>query len=248
MKSLLSHFYNEEYLLPWWLEHHKKHFDFGLLINYGSTDRSVEIIKEICPNWQVFDSVHQYFDARNCDTEISFYESQMPGWKIALTVTEFIVGDIDKLSINTPSRMQWYIPGIRFTGWDLHKEFDRSKPLWEQHTNGISYKVDPMAHQCRSYHNFNDLKYPPGRHFLPFNTEDALIFHYAHAIIGPEMLERRLSLQHKISPADKVEGLGVHHYADKDGLDVNKLYAMHMGWLSVGETDCSDLIERVIKK
>ena len=38
-------FYNEEYLLPWWLAHHTKLFDHGILINKGSTDRSVEICK-----------------------------------------------------------------------------------------------------------------------------------------------------------------------------------------------------------
>lgn len=47
--TVISHFYNEEYLLPWWLNHHKNIFDNGILINYGSTDKSVEIIKSICP-------------------------------------------------------------------------------------------------------------------------------------------------------------------------------------------------------
>ncbi|MBJ3789276.1 glycosyltransferase family 2 protein, partial [Bacillus sp. OA1] len=44
-KTIISHFYNEEYLLPWWLMHHTKIFDHGILINRGSTDRSVEICK-----------------------------------------------------------------------------------------------------------------------------------------------------------------------------------------------------------
>ena len=43
--TVISHFYNEEYLLPWWLAHHTKLFDHGILINKGSTDRSVEICK-----------------------------------------------------------------------------------------------------------------------------------------------------------------------------------------------------------
>ena len=42
-------FYNEEYLLPWWLMHHTKIFDHGILINRGSTDRSVEICKLLAP-------------------------------------------------------------------------------------------------------------------------------------------------------------------------------------------------------
>ena len=46
MKSIISHFYNEEYLLPWWLNHHKKYFDYGLMIDYNSPDISVEVIKD----------------------------------------------------------------------------------------------------------------------------------------------------------------------------------------------------------
>ena len=91
MKSIICHFYNEEYLLPWWLEHHKKYFDYGLMINYKSTDRSVEIINEICPEWQVVDSVNPEFSAAEVDDEVMYYEEQIPGWKIALNVTEFLV-------------------------------------------------------------------------------------------------------------------------------------------------------------
>ena len=52
-KTVVTHFFNEEYLLPWWLEHHKKYFDHGVMIDYNSTDSSVEIIKKICPTWTI---------------------------------------------------------------------------------------------------------------------------------------------------------------------------------------------------
>jgi len=35
---LFSHIYNEEYLLPFWLKHHKKIFDHGVIIDNFSTD------------------------------------------------------------------------------------------------------------------------------------------------------------------------------------------------------------------
>lgn len=244
MKTVLTHFYNEEYLLPWWLNHHKKIFDFGILIDYGSTDKSVEICREICPNWQVFSSGNQYFDAASCDFEIEFYERQINDWRIALTVTEFLVGDVDKISLDTKARMQWYIPCIRFTEWNLNERLDKSKELWQQLTNGIDYKKDPMANQCRSYHNFNDIKYPTGRHFLPFNTEDVAIFHYAHCIVGKEMIDRRLQIQNKISEQDKIKMLGTHHYADGI-LTLEKLEIMQKEWLSVGSEDLSNIINRL---
>ena len=61
MKTVISHFYNEEYLLPFWLKHHKKYFDHGILINYHSTDKSVEIIKEICPDWEIINTEYEEF-------------------------------------------------------------------------------------------------------------------------------------------------------------------------------------------
>ena len=105
-KTVLTHFYNEEYLLPWWLDHHKKYFDHGILIDYASTDRSVEIIKEICPTWTVVKSKNEFFEAKLCDEEIIDYESTVPGWKIALNITEFLVGDY---SILTDKPNQYYI-------------------------------------------------------------------------------------------------------------------------------------------
>ncbi len=56
-KTIISHFYNEEYLLPWWLEHHKKYFNHGIMINYASTDNSVSIIKQICPDWTAIEYI-----------------------------------------------------------------------------------------------------------------------------------------------------------------------------------------------
>lgn len=249
MKTVITHFYNEEYLLPWWLEHHKEHFDFGVLIDYNSTDRSVEICKEICPNWQVVKSMHTYFDAAACDFELMFYESQIQGWRIALTTTEFLVGNVDKLANNLPGRQQHFIPGIRFTKWDPLGTLDRNRPLWEQIKTGISYYNDPLAHQCRSFHNFNDMKYTVGRHYwppsMPPGQEDAMIFHYAHSIVGSPMLKRRLQIQHKVSDRDKSDLNGNHHYVDQSGLTFNNLYVMHQDYISVGETDCSELIDRV---
>lgn len=250
MRTVLTHFYNEEYLLPRWLEHHKKYFDFGILIDYGSTDRSVEICKDICPSWNVFPSRHQYFDARSCDEEVMFYEKQLPdpSWRIALTVTEFLVGNFDKHLLMTPARVQWLIPGIRFTDWNPDGTIDPSKPLWEQFSTGVSYISNPVAHQCRSLHNYNFVEYTPGRHWPSRNTEDLLIFHYAHCITGEPMLKRRLQIQDKVSPRDKEEGLGTHHFYGPGGLNRENLFEMHKNFIELGTGDCSDFIKRMIDR
>lgn len=247
MKTVITHFYNEEHLLPWWLEHHKKIFDYGVLIDYGSTDKSVEICKEMCPNWQVMPSMHTYFDAAACDFEVMFYESQIPDWRIALTTAEFLVGDIDSLVNDRPERQQHIIPGIRFTKWDPCGILDRTKPLWEQVHTGISYYDNHVAHQARSLHNYNDIQYPVGRHYWPPTTEDVMIFHYANAIVGKEMVQRRLQIQNKVSPTDIEKGIGNHHYVDKNGLTFNELYKMHTEFIADGETDCTFFIDKIFK-
>jgi hypothetical protein len=89
-KTVLVHMYNEEYLLPFWLEHHRKLFDHGIVLDYDSTDRSVEIVKEICPTWEVHTSRNKWFDPPEVDKEVMEYEKTVDGIKMTLNVTEFI--------------------------------------------------------------------------------------------------------------------------------------------------------------
>ena len=89
---LFSYFYNEEYLLPWWCEHHKKIFDHAVLVDYNSNDRSVEIIKSICPTWEIRKSSTKDFLAKTSDMEIMYAEASVgPAYKLALGSAEFLM-------------------------------------------------------------------------------------------------------------------------------------------------------------
>ena len=57
---LFSHIYNEEYLLPYWLNHHKKIFNHGVIIDNFSTDKSVDIIKSIVPDWEIHKGLKEF--------------------------------------------------------------------------------------------------------------------------------------------------------------------------------------------
>jgi hypothetical protein len=93
--TLISHFRNEEYLLPWWVSHHKEHFDQAILIDYHSTDRSRQIIEDLAPpGWKIISSTNPYFSASLVDEEIMQIEASLDGAKIALNTTEFLVGDL----------------------------------------------------------------------------------------------------------------------------------------------------------
>jgi hypothetical protein len=40
------------------------------MINYQSTDNSVDIIRSIVPDWEIVDSRNKEFDSRLCDEEV----------------------------------------------------------------------------------------------------------------------------------------------------------------------------------
>ena len=224
MKSVICHFFNEEYLLPWWLNHHKKYFDYGLMTNYASTDRSVEIIKEICPDWQVVDSVNPEFDAAECDIEIEYYEEQIPGWKIALNVTEFLVGKYSLLT-DEKSPKKIFIPSFYFVDESDNTVVESNKPLHEQLSNGIDFVDNPMIRKLRCLHN-HQIKYVPGRHFSNFDdtTDDFVIFNYGFSPMNADLISRKLQIQHRIPESDKRKNWGSEHHDNNTGLTEEKLY------------------------
>ena len=138
MKTILSHFYNEEYLLPFWLEHHKKIFDHGILIDYHSNDRSVEIIKTICPNWEVVKSRNEFFGATSIDREVEDIEIKINGWRICLNTTEFIIGNFNILE-NISQETNFLIPACIMVD-NQTDEFNyptENNSLVSQRKNGI---------------------------------------------------------------------------------------------------------------
>ena len=72
-------------------------FDQAVLINHGSTDKSVEIIKSMAPNWKIIDSSLESFDAVLTDFEVQKIEDGIDGWKICLNTTEFIFGSLQNV-------------------------------------------------------------------------------------------------------------------------------------------------------
>jgi hypothetical protein len=94
--TIIAHFFNEEYLLPWWLSHHVALADDGILIDYGSTDRSVDICRRLAPGWRIVRSRNDFFDARAADLEVMDIECSIGGWKLALNVTEFLCVDSEE--------------------------------------------------------------------------------------------------------------------------------------------------------
>ena len=90
MRTVFSHFRNEEYLLPFWLRHHREIFDHGVLVDHHSTDSSCKIIRELVPDWEIVATSLEDFDPILLDAEMMMHESRHKGWKICLNITEFL--------------------------------------------------------------------------------------------------------------------------------------------------------------
>jgi hypothetical protein len=225
-KTIISHFYNEEYMLPWFLKHHKQIFDHGVLIDYHSTDRSVEIIKEICPTWDIVTSRNQDFQADNIDIEVMEIERQIDGWKIALNVTEQMIGDYSILD-DRPG--QWLIPTIFMVDSNRDHAVTQDRPLYEQKFNGFSFRDSQQAfleRRSRSIHNV-PVYYPPhntqecmgpGRHYHTYNTDQLVIFYYGWCPFDDGGIARKLQIQTQIPLIDRQRGWGFHHITNKETL------------------------------
>jgi hypothetical protein len=225
-KTILSHFYNEEYMLPWFLNHHKQIFDHGVMIDYHSTDRSREIIKEICPTWDIVTSRNPNFQADNIDSEVMDIEQDIDGWKICLNVTEQMIGDY---SILDDQPQQLLLPSVFMVDCDRHRAVTQDLPLYEQKFNGFSFKDSQQAfleRRSRSLHNV-PIHYPaqstpecmaPGRHWNTYNTDQLVIFYYGWCPFDQGGIARKLQIQTQIPLIDRQRGWGFHHITNKETL------------------------------
>ena len=181
MATTIMTFYNEEYLLPWWIKHHSKIFEHGILVDYHSTDRSYEICKDLCPkHWKIFKSFQNDFSSDGIDGNMQFYEKSVNGFKMPLTTAEFLLtpAPLDALdnfclAQNIDFLKAWGVCMVDTNTTDL-PTYD--KHLYEQKHHGmingyVGPKYNPIPDYCaafysRTYHNKPMANYAPGRHFI----------------------------------------------------------------------------------
>lgn len=217
-KTLLCHFYNEEYMLPWFLNHHKQIFDHGIMIDYHSTDRGREIIKEICPTWDIVTSRNPNFQADMIDYEVMDLEKDIEGWKICLNVTEQLIGDYTLL---TDEPKQILLPSIFMVDCDRERAVTQDLPLYEQKTHGFMFSDNQqnfLERRSRSIHN-KIVQYPvPGRHYSNYTTDQLIVLYYGWCPFDSQSLERKLQIQTQIPLIDRQRNWGFHHITNKETL------------------------------
>jgi hypothetical protein len=212
--TIISHIYNEEYLLPWWLKHHKNIADHGIIIDYHSTDRSLEIVKEICPDWTIITSRNEKFQADLVDAEVMDIESTIDGFKLCLNTTEFFV---PKEDLNILFNDQLPDTAYRITRATMIDDDETNivlpeESLVEKKNFGL---IEDKWYVYRYSHNNTTGSYDLGRHhsYLPnIKNIDSLIYHYQFSPWTPEFIARKLQIKNNISDSDKEVGRGSQHF------------------------------------
>lgn len=223
--TVIMHFYNEEYLLPYWLNHHKYIFDHGILINYNSTDTSLAIIQKIVPNWTVINTDNQSFDLRLCDIEVMKIEQSIIGWKIALNITEFLCCDnlhhlVEKYQDKYNAISIKCVPMVQSIQHES-EPLNIYSPLIKQRT----YGTKETFRKTRTIHCAPDGQYDGvGRHYPKIfpckepTLYEAVILWYGFSPFNDAIIKRKLQIQTRMTDKDKQMGIGKDHIIDKNTL------------------------------
>jgi len=232
MTTLITHIYNEEFLLPFWIKHHVENFSDGIVIDFHSSDRSLEIIEEFAPHWKVIKSPIQYFEAETLDRLIESVESTILGVRICLNVTEFLIGDAASVT------KQQIIPQVSLINMPNDLQFDPGIPFHSQRkfglipnnkTNGNKNRFPIFSGATGRSIHLKSLKYPLGRHFDLMEPNEMLIYRVSDCFVNDEMIKRRLQIQSKIPKSEHKKGRGDHHtnsgrgLVKKDLIDLEKI-------------------------
>ncbi|SEN04234.1 glycosyltransferase family 2 protein [Paenibacillus sp. OV219] len=226
--TVLCHYYNESYMLQWWLKHHYTLFDHGIMIDYGSTDRSNALIRTLAPMWEIRKSRNKDFDLVGCDQEVMEIEREIHGWKMVLNTTEFLCVQDKAAFVKQLDHMGLSI--YRTTGITMldplgncYPEPDANVALFRQRHHGI-IQLETF-HRDRFIHRHPDGAYEIGRHRSAhllgqdIYLKDAYTLHFQFSPWNEEMIKRKLFIQSRIPQKYRETGLGWQHYVDRRGLE-----------------------------
>lgn len=220
--TLISHIYNEEYLLPSWLEHHRNMVDEIIIVDYKSTDKSLEICNRY--NCKIIPSKNDFFDAKLVDEEIMEIEETIEGIKIVLNTTEFLFTTIPIKEIftdhNTTFLIKSYVP---YSNQECN--IDNYYVIMNQLLNdNVKYQHGAFR-GVRSIHNYLNGNYTMGRHNTHhpgIHTDKLFIIWFGYFPLNDYLMNRKLQIKNKIPESDKESGLGFHHfYTKNDHMNIN---------------------------
>ena len=224
--TVISHIFNEEYLLPFWLEYHKRIFSNGIIIDYCSTDETCNIIKRICPHWEIIKTVNvnidgtPNFEAGLIDAEVIQLEKRISGFKIALNITEWLL-----LSNKIENFTDYLKPDncYLFQAYQCMSEKNNHYPTSTVEFLSDITKIQKSSHfrGVRILHDRNGLDYILGRHNRNgtdnnVNCEEGIILWTGYYPFNEDVLKRKLQIKKNIPQSDVVGRLGFHHMVGRE--------------------------------
>jgi hypothetical protein len=222
--TVISHIWNEAFLLPYFIRHYLPIVDRALVFDYGSVDGSVEIIRDMAPDWEVRPSRNELFDAIACDAEVMAAEEEFSGWKFVANITEFLVHKDLRYFLRNLSASAVWSYHISFVDLPEHvSDHITDEPLYFQKRYGNRGSGNLRG---RMIHRERNGQYGPGRHdsqLAERSTPDESLF-LCYFVLCPlkHLWHRRLATQTMVPKSDIDRGWGVHHVTS--GLDLKAFY------------------------
>jgi len=242
--TIISHIYNEEYLLPFWLQHHRDLFDHGIIIDYYSSDRSLSIIKEFCPKWKIIktrnidENGRPNFQAHLIDNEVMEIEMEIQGFKICLNTTEFLMYNQSKEGFeNMLEEKKIYDINV-YSPVSTHVVFYPSDMI--EFYQNMSYIYD-SGRGKRFLHSETFLPYSVGRHSHNLHVvneqlQNTVILWCGFYPQNVHIYRRKLQIQNNIPEYDRIHRFGFQHIINGE-----ELYTLFQQFIQDG-------IHRDIKK
>jgi len=225
----LTHFFNEEMMMPFWIRHHSKMFDHVILIDYHSTDKSVEIARREAPStWTIVTSRNNEFSARAIDAEVESYESTYPdAWKVTLTITEFIAHANLRTALQALEKTNPDLACLRFHAFSMvgndSVPLMKSVQLLQQRSQFMCAKKNcGITSYSRYMHRLDKVVYGLGRHGI---SQPAVRCEYiSKGFISkflftpwPECIPRKLQI--RVPMQEFSQGFGFQHNLTPERLD-----------------------------
>lgn len=239
MPTVISHIYNEEFMLPYWVKHHRRLFNHGIIIDYHSTDSSMDIVRELAPDWTIVKTRNEFFVEPAIGEEVEFYEKQISGWKMALNVTEFLL--LDDLAGYCKTLEIADRAGIRTNGVIMVDPVEKrgqcsAQPLLLQKTFGYfekdvlirpSVAGRPVRSRSRLLHRSDCGHYFVGRHNNGVTDQIDPYFYlcwFGWSPFNDQVKNRKLSIQTKVSDEQRQKESWARLYV----IDEARLEEMYM--------------------
>ena len=212
MSTLITHVWNEVALLPGWLDWHAPRFDRIIAIDCASDDGTRDILADA--GVEIVEGPDD-FGAQRMDACVMEVERGVTGLRIALNVTEFLLG-----KPNIPG--QTFIPSVSLVNMPDDPPFNWMGWFWTQRRHGIGWREDFMLRRARLLTD-TPVHYDIGRHFMQVSDAPLLIVHVANCLVDEAMIARRLQIQQRIPESDKRLDLSFQHHDHGRGLTRERL-------------------------